>query len=77
MGDGVIAIVSVFFIIGITVGIILVVALSVLRPRQRGWPGRRLDYRPPDQPPDPGWDEDTPDEHRRWPGDGDSDFTGG
>jgi hypothetical protein len=66
MSDTVVAVVSIFFIIGITVGIVVVVALSVLRPSQRGWPGRRLEYGPPDRP-DPDWDEGGPDEHPRWP----------
>jgi hypothetical protein len=74
MSDTVVAIVSIFFVIGITVGIVVVVALSVLRPRQRGWPGRRLEYRPPGQPPDSG--SDAPDEYPRWPEDGGSDFSG-
>jgi hypothetical protein len=76
MSHAVVAIVSIFFIIGITVGIITVVALSVLRPRPRGWPGRRLEYGPPDQPPDPDGDEGGPDERPRWPGDTGSDFSG-
>jgi hypothetical protein len=76
MSDAVVAIVSVFFIIGITVGIVVVIALSVVRPRRRGRPGRRLEYWPPDQPPDPGWYEDAPDEHPRWPGNADGDFSG-
>ena len=76
MSDAVVVIVSVFFVIGITVGIVVVVALSVLRPAQRGWPGRRLEYGPGDEPADPYWDEDDPDRHPRWPGDSDSDFIG-
>jgi hypothetical protein len=78
MSDPVVAIVSAFFLIGITVGVVVVIALSALRPRprRRGWPGRRLEYRPPDQPPERGWDEGTPDEYPRWPGDDDTDFGG-
>jgi hypothetical protein len=68
MSDTVVAVVSIFFIIGITVGIITVVALSVLRPRRRGRPGGRLEYGPPDQAPDSDWDERGLDEHPRWPG---------
>lgn len=77
MSGAVVAAVSIFFIIGITVGIVTVVALSVLQPRQRGWPGGRLEYRPPDQPPDPASDWDDPDPgHRNWPGGTDNDFSG-
>ena len=41
MNDTVVAIVSAFFIIGIAVGIIAVVAMSVLRPERRGDQGDR------------------------------------
>ncbi len=39
MNDSVVAIVSAFFIIGITVGIVTVIALSVLRARRAADPG--------------------------------------
>ncbi len=80
MSDSVIAIVSAFFIIGITVGGIAVIALSVLRSRRlsaRSDPGRPLKYRPPGpgEPPDLRWDDADPD-HPRWPGKSDNDFSG-
>jgi hypothetical protein len=84
MSDTVVAIVSAFFVIGITVGIIVVIALSVFRPRRPrrpgppggpGAPGRRPPrYRSPGLPPDLGWDDN---HHPRWPGDADNDFSGG
>ncbi len=80
MNDSVVAIVSAFFIIGITVGIIAVVAMSVLRPGRQGRPGDPREYEPAgpgEQPPDPGRDDAVTDEHPRWPGDVDSDFTSG
>ena len=67
MDGSVVAIVSAFFIIGITVGVIAVIALSVLRADRRGHPGD-----PGEQPPAPRSDDD----HPRWPGDIDNDFSG-
>ena len=61
MNDTVVAIVSAFFVIGILVGIIAVVAMSVLRAERRGDPGDLLD--------------DGPDRHPRWPGDSENDFS--
>lgn len=75
MNDTVVAIVSAFFIIGIIVGIIAVVAMSVLRAERRGDQGghaRSSGYR--DEPPGRGWDDPDPGQHWRWPGDNDSGF---
>jgi hypothetical protein len=77
MNDSVVAIVSAFFIIGITVGIIAVVALSALRADRAGHRGDPMDYAPHgrgEQPTDRGWDDAGPDSHPRWPRDVDSDF---
>jgi hypothetical protein len=78
MNDTVAAIVSAFFVIGILVGIIAVVAMSVLRADRRGGPGDPLDYEPrePREPPGYPWDGTGPDRHSRWPGDADNDFSG-
>ena len=79
MNDSVVAIVSAFFIFGITVGIMAVVALSVIRADRLGVPDDPPDYGPRgpgDQPRDHGWDNGGPDGHRRWPGDIDNDFGG-
>lgn len=65
MSDAVVVIVGIFFIFGITVGIITVVALAVLRPRQPDDPDTRDD---PDGS-DPGY-------RSRWPGDTDNDLSG-
>jgi hypothetical protein len=80
MNDSVVAIVSAFFIIGITVGIIAVVAMSVLRSGRSGHPGGPEEYEPAEpgeRPHAPGWDDAVPDEHPRWPGDTKNDFTNG
>jgi hypothetical protein len=83
MNDTVVAIVSAFFIIGITVGIITVVAVSVLRAGRRGGQGDYADpidddpyYGPGEPPSGTGWDDTGPDGHARWPGDDDTDFSG-
>jgi hypothetical protein len=81
MNDTVVAIVSAFFIIGITVGVIAVVAASVLRPNRRGDQGDyadSIDDGPygPGEPSGSGWDDTKPDGYRRWPGDDDTDFSG-
>ena len=58
MNGAVVAIVGAFFIIGITVGIIAVVAMSALRADRRGDPGDPPEYgtrRLGEQPPDAGW----------------------
>lgn len=73
MNDAVVVIVSVFFIFGITVGIIAVIALAVGRSRRPDDPGtldelEGSDYGPYETPPDP--------DDSRWPGDTDSDFSG-
>ena len=77
MNDTVVAIVSAFFVIGIVVGIIAVIAMSVLRGR-RGDPAGPLDYGPRDRgghSAGPGWDDDGPDDQPRWPGGVDGDFS--
>jgi len=68
MNDSVVAIVSAFFVIGIAVGIITVVAISVLRADRLGAQHEQ------DEAPDPGRDDvgDRP----CWPGDVDSHFGG-
>jgi hypothetical protein len=82
MNDTVVAIVSAFFIIGIAVGIIVVVAMSVLRAERRGHRDDYADpvdddpYRPGEPPQGSGWDDTTPDGHPRWPGDDETDFRG-
>ena len=77
MNGAVVAIVSAFFIIGITVGIIAVFALSARRADRRGNPVGPREHGPGGQPPEPGWDDTVSDDHTRWPGDIDNDFTGG
>ena len=63
MNDTVVAIVSAFFVIGILVGIIIVVAIRAERRRE---PADLLDYE---------WDDTGPDRHPRWPGEADNDFS--
>jgi MFS superfamily sulfate permease-like transporter len=80
MNDTVVVIVSAFFVIGILVGIVTVIAAAVLRAdrRRRGDNGVDPEDRPdyePGEPDDP-WDDTTPDDHSRWPGDADTDFRG-
>jgi hypothetical protein len=76
MNDTVVAIVSAFFIIGIVVGIIAVVAMSVLRAERRSGQGDHAEsLDDPYQPPGPGWDDPDPGQHGRWPGDTDNDFS--
>jgi hypothetical protein len=79
MSDAVVVIVSVFFIFGITVGIITVIALAVLRPRQPDDPDTRneldgSEYGPYETPSD--LDGSDPGHRSRWPGDADNDFSG-
>jgi hypothetical protein len=77
MNDTVVAILSAFFVIGIVVGIIAVIALSVLRAEGRGSQGDQAEpFDDSDQPPGSGWDDPDPDPQRRWPGDDDNDFSG-
>jgi hypothetical protein len=81
MSDAVVVIVGIFFIFGITVGIITVVALAVLRPRQPDDPDTRdeLDgsgYGPYETPSDLDLDGSGPRDRSRWPGDTDNDFSG-
>jgi len=78
MNDTVVAIVSAFFVIGILVGFITVIAMSVLRADRRRNPGDPLDYGPRDRgghSAGPGWDDDGPDDQPRWPGGVDGDFS--
>jgi hypothetical protein len=77
MNDTVVAIVSAFFVIGILVGIIAVVAMSVLRAERRGAPGNPPVFEPREahEPPDLPWDDTQLDGGPFWPGDADSDFS--
>jgi hypothetical protein len=81
MNDSVVAIVSAFFIIGISVGVIAVIALSVFRARRAhgrgggphdpgGLPEHDL------VPPEPGWQDSGDEGQPSWPGDSDTDFRG-
>jgi hypothetical protein len=85
MNDTVVAIVSAFFIIGIAVGIVAVVAMSVLRAGRRRDQGEYADSfdddpRGPGRPggprPGSGRDDTAPDGRSRWPGEADTDFSG-
>lgn len=85
MNDSVVAIVSAFFVIGITVGVIVVIALSVLRaerrrnPRDHDAQGDPLGHgpgRPGKRSPRSGWADADTDDHPSWPGDLDNDFSG-
>jgi hypothetical protein len=79
MNDTVVAIVSAFFVIGIMIGVIAVVAMSVLRAERRRDPSDLLDYEPRrcgGQSPDRHWDNDDSDDNPRWPGRADNDFSG-
>jgi hypothetical protein len=60
MNDSVVAIVSAFFVIGISFGVITVIALAVVRARRQRC-SRRADAAPEDQP--------------SWPGEAENDFT--
>jgi hypothetical protein len=77
MNDTVVAILGVFFVIGIVVGIIAVIALSVLRRERRGNQGGNADPVDGDVPgpSGPGWDGPGPRQHPHWPGDADNDFS--
>jgi hypothetical protein len=80
MNGAVVAIVGAFFIIGITVGIIAVVAMSALWADRRGDPGDPPEYgtrRPGGQSPEAGWDDAVPNDRPSWPGGGDNDFSSG
>jgi hypothetical protein len=73
MNDSVVAIVSAFFLIGIVVGIITVVAISVLR---AGPPARPDELTGPEgPPPDAGRDDAGSCGRPYWPGDVDNDFS--
>jgi hypothetical protein len=64
----IVIITGIFFIIGITVGVITVIAMSALRRDRRDrpddWPGHRLDG-PDRRPPDLDWGG-TPTEANQW-----------
>ena len=80
MNDSVVAIVSAFFVIGITVGIIAVVAMSALRTDRPGRRGRPPEYGTSafdELPPEPSWDDAYPDDHPHWPADVDNHFRNG
>jgi hypothetical protein len=62
-------IVGVFFVVGLAVGGIVVMALPMLR-AWRARRNRRLD--PGDHTAEPEYDHAFPDDGPRWPGDGDS-----
>jgi hypothetical protein len=73
--------IGVFFAVGITVGVITIVALSTVRAERRGQPGyeRRyeLDYQanqPAAPPAGAGRDRTVHQDHPRWPGDADNDL---
>jgi hypothetical protein len=78
MNDTVVAIVSAFFVIGIVVGFIIVIAVSVLRADRRRDPGDPLDYEPrgPREPGSLPWDDTAGGGRPHWPGDADNDFSG-
>ena len=71
MSDALIAVIAVFFVIGITVGIVAVLALSELRANRRREPAR-----PPEDWPGPPGAEPPDVDDPRWPGDADTDFSG-
>jgi MFS superfamily sulfate permease-like transporter len=77
MNDTVVATVSAFFVIGILVGIIIVVAMSVLRAERRRDPADLLDdeSRGSREPPGLAWDDTGRNGRSRWPGDADNDFS--
>jgi FtsZ-interacting cell division protein ZipA len=83
MNDTVVAIVSAFFIIGIVVGIIAVVAMSVLHGERRGNQAKRRgdqrdraeSYDDPYEPSGSGWDDLDSGPRRRWPGETDNDLS--
>ena len=75
MNDTVVAIVSAFFVIGILVGIIIVVAMSVLRAERRRDPGDLLDDESRESP-GLAWDDTGRNGRSRWPGDADNDLSG-
>jgi hypothetical protein len=77
MNDTVVATVSAFFVIGILVGIIVVVAMSVLRAERRRDPADLLDdeSRGSREPPGLAWDDTGRNGRSRWPGDSENDFS--
>ncbi len=83
VNDTVVAIMSVFFAVGIIVGIIAVVAMSALRAGRRGDrgdPGGPPGYESPGPAgptPSARRDDTGPDGRPRWPGDADNGFSAG
>jgi hypothetical protein len=80
MNDSVVAIVSAFFVIGITVGVITVLAMSALRTDRQGRRGRPPKYGTAafdELPPEPSWDDADPDDQPRWPAEVDTHFRNG
>jgi hypothetical protein len=84
MNGTVVGIVSAFFVIGIVVGFIIVIAVSVLRAERRRDPGDPLDYEPREragrgsfEPGSFAWRDTARDTARdgrpHWPGDADDD----
>jgi len=74
MNDAVVVIVSIFFIFGITVGIIAVIALAVgRRPRRPDDPGTRDELEGSEYG---SYETSSDPDDSRWPGDTDSDFSG-
>jgi hypothetical protein len=82
MSDTIVAIVSAFFVIGILVGIVAVIAAAVLRADRRGDqddPADPVNYEPRgsgELPPRPPRDGIGSDDHPSWPGDADNHFRG-
>jgi hypothetical protein len=78
MNDQVVAIVSAFFVIGIVVGVITVIALSARRAYRsigRGYQGDRPEYGL-SGPSERDREVTVPEDWPRWPGDDDNDFSG-
>lgn len=77
MNDTVAAILGVFFVIGIIVGIIAVIALSVLRAERGGHQDGHAGPAEDDLsgPSGPGWDDPDPYQHPYWPGDADREYS--
>ena len=67
------AIVGVFFVVGLVVGGIVVIALPVLRGRR---PGQSKQREADDGPVRPEFEYLDPDDRSRWPGDGEDRYSG-
>lgn len=64
------AIMGIFFLIGIAVGIVGVIAMAAVRAERRGGPGTPPGHgpgRPDEEPPDSGREGSAPDGGPRWP----------